>query len=1551
MNLKASCLTYHLVSMYYRSCGSRYEGVDFKRWQKMIDFLLFSMNVVYVLTTPIPEGDDGATMDQLRRRAKWDNNDHVCKGLIFNSMSDLLFDIYQNVETSKELWDTLEAKYMVEDAANFKHTLKHKKELNLVELGSYLHIEESIKVQDNDKLKGNNVVGPLVANMVEHNNSSRHLKMDCKGVNVGNKANGSSTKGSVDGSSNSMKGATVHVCKDRCWFKTYDSMNDGSILHMRNESTALVHECGCVDLRFSSGKVVSLLNVLHVPNIRKNLVSSGVLKNYGYKQVTESNKFVLSKHVRVHFKRIQDMSKDGLILAFDMDTKKCKTCMLTKITKKPFQNVKRETEVLELIHSGLCDLHATPSLGNKKYFVTFIDDASRVWGYREVVRLSDPKLKTLGERGIECIFVGYVEHSKAFRFYVIEPNDSVSINSIIESRDAIFDDNRFLLVLRPSLSIHNETKDIGGSVVPKEVTEEEDGTIEKLKARPVIQGFKQNSGIDYFDTYALVMYVKIAFLDGKLDEEAPKQWHQKFDEMVLFNGYLLNQADKCVYSKFNESGKGIIICLYVDDMLIFGTDQDHVNQPKEFLSSRFSMKDMGEVDVIMVSTHMDTSGKLMPNNSQAVSQLEYSKVIGCLINPSTQHWQAIQKVLKYLKKTIEYRLTYTGYHSVLEGYTNASWISNTKDNSSTSGWVFLLGGAAGKEAEWLRNLILEILLWSKPIEPISIRCDSAAILAKAYSWMYNGKSRHLDLSSGIRAIWRTLLKKITLIHNTFFFMDSQSAPVVSAAKLPILNPNEFDLWKMRIEQYFLMTDYSLWEVIINGYSHAPTVVIDSVVKLATLLSADQKLARRNELKARGTLLMALPDKHQLKFNSHKDAKTLMEAIEKRFGGNTETKKAQKLVSQLEIHGVSLSQEDVNLKFLHILPSEWKTHTLIWRNKANLEEHSLDDLFNSLRIYEAKVKHSSSPSNPTQNIAFVSSSNTDSTTDSVSAATSVSAVCAQLPVSSHPNINSLSNVVIFSFFASQSTSPLLDNEDLKQIDVDDLEEMDLRWSPKDTRRTVAAEPQRRHVPVETSTSNALVSQCDGIGSYDWSYQAEEEPANFALMAITSSSSSFDNKVQSCSKACSRAYKQLHSQYDKLTNEFQKSRIDVLSYQAGLESVEARLVVYRQNESILQENINMLKNEVEKHDKHGLSYYAKSDSESLSPSSLSDRSQPSGEYHAVPLPITGNFMPPKPNLVFHTAPIAVETAHFAFTVQLSPAKPAQDISHATRPMAPIIEDWVSDSEDESEPNDPQSVPSFVQTTEHVKPFGHSDKPVETPILAATPKPTSPTTNCSSKRKNKKTCFMCRSVDHLIKDCHFYAKPKTPPTPRNYAHRGYNKQHASFTKNHPKKHIVPAAVLPKSKPISVTAARPVSAVVPKIMGNPQYALKDKGVIDSNPKGGKISGKGKIKTSKLDFKDVYFVKELKFNLFSVSQMYDKKNKVLFTDSECLVLSSDFKLPDESQVLLRVPRENNMYNVNLKDIVPFGDLTCLFAKATIDESNLWHRRLGYINSKLLINW
>nr|GEX91342.1 hypothetical protein [Tanacetum cinerariifolium] len=225
------------------------------------------------------------------------------------------------------------------------------------------------------------------------------------------------------------------------------------------------------------------------------------------------------------------------------------------------------------------------------------------------------------------------------------------------------------------------------------------------------------------------------------------------------------------------------------------------------------------------------------------------------------------------------------------------------------------------------------------------------------------------------------------------------------AKLPILNPGEYDLWLMRIEQ--------------------------------------KKQERRNEMKARGTLLMALPNKDQLKFHSYQDAKLLMEAIEKRYGVNKESKKVQrtllkqqyenfvasssetpdqafdrlqKLISQLELLGEVLQQEDMNLKLLKSLPSEWKTHTLIWRNKAELETISIDDLYNNMKIYEPEISDTTA--------SGVSTAHTQGTTINST------------------SVYNLSDAMICAFLASQPNNPQLAKEDLEQIDPDDLEEMDL-----------------------------------------------------------------------------------------------------------------------------------------------------------------------------------------------------------------------------------------------------------------------------------------------------------------------------------------------------------------------------------------------------------------------------------------------------------------------------------------------------------------------------
>ena len=402
-----------------------------------------------------------------------------------------------------------------------------------------------------------------------------------------------------------------------------------------------------------------------------------------------------------------------------------------------------------------------------------------------------------------------------------------------------------------------------------------DGSIDKYKARLVVKGYRQKEGLDYFDTYSPVtritsirmliaiaslnrleihqMDVKTAFLNGELDEEiymeqpegfiapgqerkvcklvkslyglkqAPKQWHEKFDNVMLSNGFKINECDKCVYVKSTQK-EYVIVCLYVDDMLIMGSNNEVINSTKRMLSNRFDMKDLGIADIILGikisrtsdgiilsqshyiekilenfnkyniilnKTPVDINLHLAKNEGDSISQLEYSRIIGSLMyvmnctrpdiaysvsklsrytsNPGKDHWKAILRVLGYLKHTQNYGLHYTRYPAVLEGYTDANWISDTKDSKSTSGYVFTLGSAAvswksskqtciarstmesefialdkaGEEAEWLRNFLEDIPNWSRPVPAICIHCDSQSAIGRAQSHLYNGKSRHI----------------------------------------------------------------------------------------------------------------------------------------------------------------------------------------------------------------------------------------------------------------------------------------------------------------------------------------------------------------------------------------------------------------------------------------------------------------------------------------------------------------------------------------------------------------------------------------------------------------------------------------------------------------------------------------------------------------------------------------------------------------------------------------------------------------------------------------
>ncbi|GJY27068.1 hypothetical protein Tco_0401794 [Tanacetum coccineum] len=476
-------------------------------------------------------------------------------------------------------------------------------------------------------------------------------------------------------------------------------------------------------------------------------------------------------------------------------------------------------------------------------------------------------------------------------------------------------------------------------------------------------------------------------------------------------------------------------------------------------------------------------------------------------------------------------------------------------------------------------------------------------------------------------------------------MDHDSAHMVAASKVPMLKPGEFELWRMRMEQYILMIDYSLWEVIENGNAPPITKVVEGVETIIAPTAAKEKAQRRLELKARSTLLMGIPNEHQLKFNSIKDAKSL---VEKRFRGNAATKKTQRNILKQQYENFTASSSK--------------------KNKHEIDTLSLDDLYNNLKIYEPEVKGTSSSRTNTQNVAFVSTNSTNSTNGAVNTAHGVTTASTQAIAVNSTTIDNLSDAVICAFFASQPNSPQLNNDDLQQINPNNLEEIDLRWQMamltmrarrflKNIGRKLTVidnetigfdknrENTRRVVPVETTTSNALVS-CDGSG-YDWSDQAEEGPTNFALMAYSSTSSNSEVSTDSnYSSSCLENVKILKEQNEQLLKDLRTSKLNAIAYKTGLESVEARLLVYKKNESVYEEDIKIV-----------------------------DKCKTGLGYNAVLPPYIGNFMPPKPDLSFSgleeftSEPIVIKPI-----VEKSKAKASEAKPKAVRKNngAPIIKD---------------------------------------------------------------------------------------------------------------------------------------------------------------------------------------------------------------------------------------------------------------------------------------
>ncbi|GJS34846.1 putative ribonuclease H-like domain-containing protein [Tanacetum coccineum] len=355
--------------------------------------------------------------------------------------------------------------------------------------------------------------------------------------------------------------------------------------------------------------------------------------------------------------------------------------------------------------------------------------------------------------------------------------------------------------------------------------------------------------------------------------------------------------------------------------------------------------------------------------------------------------------------------------------------------------------------------------------------------------------RRIKTSKEIRIVWRTrILTKIridqglgstsgirafALRNFDLEVMEFESAHSNTTAKLPILKLGEYEMWVIRIKQYFQVQDYALWEVIENGNSwvSVPQTAQEngtSVTKMSVPVTAEEKTNKKNDVKARSLLLMALPNEHQLTFSQYNDAKTMFAAIETRFGGNEATKKTQKtllkqqyenfsasstesldsifnrlqkIVSRLAILGVVITQEDLNSNFLTSLPPEWNTHVVVWMNKAEIETMSIDDLYNNFKIVEQSVKKSVSASSGAQNLAFMTAPSTSSTNDDNTAKPTyeVSNVSPNVNTAS-PQVStaSFSDNVVYAFMVENPNGSNLLQQDLEKIHEDDLEAIDLKW---------------------------------------------------------------------------------------------------------------------------------------------------------------------------------------------------------------------------------------------------------------------------------------------------------------------------------------------------------------------------------------------------------------------------------------------------------------------------------------------------------------------------
>ncbi|GJY31474.1 putative ribonuclease H-like domain-containing protein, partial [Tanacetum coccineum] len=790
------------------------------------------------------------------------------------------------------------------------------------------------------------------------------------------------------------------------------------------------------------------------------------------------------------------------------------------------------------------------------------------------------------------------------------------------------------------------------------------------------------------------------------------------------------------------------------------------------------------------------------------------------------------------------------------------------------------------------------------------------------------------------------------------------------AKFPYLKKDEYETWAMKMEYWIMNSDHNLWNIILNGNSRKK-IGRDPKGNIMILppVSVEEHIAVQRETKARTILLQSLPEDHMADFHHLDDARDIWLAVKARFGGNDESKKMrksmlkqefsefrvseseglhkgydrfQKILSQLNQMQAKPDNEDCNMKFLRALPPSWSQVAITLKTKGGLDYLSFDDLYNKLRTLEIDVKGGSSydsrgTSAPTHS-AFISAASTNS------------------------------KIVLHSFVAESDPQQQITYEDFDQIRKLDLEELDIkcqmamlsvrinrfekkagkqlgskaRYSAFKLKELDKSEEPKALLSVdsmlnwsdhEDEDKEKGVAQVYGMivgddddATSDASGDVSDTAAEFALMGLSS-------QVHTCPFSCEHKYAELKKDFDTLEVQYKDCYIQVQAYKNTLQTLEQQKAWYQSNQLALEERIRILTTDLEnttnmlkyteklndqveleklndqvklKESKARFEKWKESSKNlnKLINSSMSSRSN-FGLGFGETFGSDEVFGPSAPS-IFDTTPKDVE------------GKPLYDRFVKVVGMhvvpSPITRTFMP----------PSNKPDFDDTQ---PPF----KMVQSPLIIRNNSVSIDNVSCDNSDKSSDSvttgfelCFKSNIPSFVPRAAYVPAGSRNPP-----ASVSAGSAFPAGSRNRP--HWEDGELLLRPQ-----------------QDNP-HKNKDLGIVDSGCSRSMTGNKEKLDdfVKIIGGTNVYYVEELQnFNLFSVSQICDTKNKVLFTDKECLVLSKEFQLPENSQVVLRIPRRHNLYCFSLSDIQPERDVTCLLAKASLVESTKWHRRMAHVNFK-----